>query len=311
MRNLGLKLFSLAIAIILFAFVNSDANTTVTELLLPIELRNLPEDRILIAPLGRQARVTVRGPSSLVARLAGSPPPVKVSLPDDVGLRFSATLREDSLSLPSYVQVQKIEPQEIEFTFDRLVTKEVQVNVPRIGNVPEPNSLESFSVAPAKVYLKGPESELAKVGEVDTYPLDLRDIEKDVNRELALRPQGVLTEATPSSVKVSAKVSAIKQTKSFEKFPVEIRSTESGRYSASPETVYVEVVGSPLALKNLAPEKIVPFVRVKLSKGEKGTYPVQIDLPDGLAVSKVEPAEVQVSEGEEAVLARQKGKTVK
>ena len=308
MKNLGLKLFSLAVAVMLFAFVNSDANTTVTEYLAPVELRNLPRDKILVAPLGRQVRVTVKGPTALVSRLATTPPAIKVSLPDDLGMRISASLSAESLSLPPYVQVQKIDPQEVDFTFDNLVAKQVNVRVPRIGNVADRLSLDKLDVEPSHVTISGPESELKGITEVDTYPLDLRDIEHDFSRDLALRPHGALTEAAPSSVKVSVKISAVKGTRSFAPLRLEIRSMTGKKLVAAPDAVSVTVSGPVGALNELKAEQVVPFVRVRDTFARNQEFEVQVDLPVGFTTALVEPSRIVLSEVEDSSSSRSSGR---
>ena len=75
--NLLLKLVSLLAAILLAYSVHSDRNTSVLSFNVPIEIKNPPDDKVLVKPTRRLAQVTVRGPSFLVGPLVSSPPPLK------------------------------------------------------------------------------------------------------------------------------------------------------------------------------------------------------------------------------------------
>jgi len=211
MKNFFLKLFSLLVAMLLFMFVRSESNTSTADLMLPIEISNIPSDTVIIAPKERSVRVTIKGPTSFVNRIVTSPPVLKFKLPPGISTRYVISLRKIAVPIPSYVQIQRIEPADLELTFDKIITKEVQVSVPMISG--ETTKISELKIQPSKVTVRGPLSELRGVKKVETYPLDLREVTRDFERDLPLRAPGgtllgTLIEVSPSSVHVTTKAKA-------------------------------------------------------------------------------------------------------
>ena len=107
-KDIPLKLASLFIALVLAYGVHSARNSSVVSLFVPLEIKNTPEDRVVVKPVKRGAQVTLRGPSFLVGPLASSPPPLRVKLPDGIEERASVSFRAADLTLPPSIEVLSI-----------------------------------------------------------------------------------------------------------------------------------------------------------------------------------------------------------
>jgi YbbR domain-containing protein len=293
MKNLGLKIFSLIIGILLALFVGSEGNTSVLSFFVPVELRNSPASKMVVGPQSLQVQVSLRGPSFLVSRIATSPPTFKVRLPDDVDDRYVATLSRADLSLPPDVQVVSIEPSELEIRFDTLRTITAPVIIPKIGSLQEGFALESLLVKPDKVQLTGPSNEIKDLLRAETETLDLRGVNAGFKKTLQLRSAGAHIQIEPSTVEVEASVRAVQLPKRFEKLSVEVRAAAGEVWSVKPDRVDLELSGSRDALERITKEQIIPYVRPQPGSSLQ-TVKVGVDIPAGISLSVVNPSVVEV-----------------
>lgn len=294
-RNLGLKALAAIIAMLLYFFVHSQSNSSVRTLVVPVEVQNLPENRVLVIPTARQAQVTIQGPSFLVAEIASSALAFKVRLPPNVGKRHEVSLQEESLGLPSAIRVLSIDPSEMEVLLDTRAAKTVPVEVPKIGTLSDTLKLSDLAVSPDRVEVSGPESELGALSSLQTYPIDLRSISGDTTLNLAIRTPSVHVRLSQGEVSVSVKVSSVTVERNFSGVPVEIRSRGPGNYVLSPRSVFVQVSGPKAVVKELKKEEIIPYVRIDAPVEEQKEFEVSVDLPKGVGLVFLDPKKIQAA----------------
>ncbi|RMD85835.1 MAG: hypothetical protein D6808_04515 [Candidatus Dadabacteria bacterium] len=293
MKNLGLKIFSLAVAVALSYYVNSETNVSVIGFSVPVEIKNIPENKMLVWPLTPKAQITVKGPSYLVSQVATSNFTFKVELPDDVGYSYTVALRRSFLSLPSSVEVVAIEPSELELTFDKRVTKSVPVIVPRIGKLPSEVKLDRMSVNPPRVKLIGPESELKKIRTVETQPVDIRGITSTVEKKLKIRIPGTLTKVSNDEVAIKIEVSPVEMERKFRKVPIQIRPDGEYRFKIKPQRASVEVSGGSDVVPSLKQSDIRAYIDAT-TIGKNNKAKVLVDLPKDVELVIVEPEFVKI-----------------
>lgn len=300
MRNFGLKAFALLLAVVLYWFVTSEGNTTVATRLVAVELENLPNDRIVLSPEQTpQVKVSIRGPNSLVARLTEGPLTFRILLPSSAQDRFVATLEKESLGLPPYLSVLRIDPPEVEYVLDRLLTREVPISVPRLGTLRDSLEIVSISPIPERVSVSGPASELEQLKELDTLPIDLREFTGTATREATLRTPSTLLQVNPRKVSVRVELRVVELERSFDKISVEIRSPSGRSYVATPRAVRVQVKGPRDVVLGLQEEDIQPYVRIMETEASPvadaalTSLKVSIDLPLGVQ-AVLEPENVSL-----------------
>lgn len=294
--NLLLKLVSLLAAILLAYSVNSDRNMSVMSFNVPIEIKNPPEDKVIMKPTRRLAQVTVRGPSFLVGPLVSSPPPLRIVVPDDVGERFEASLKGGDLSVPSMIEVVGVEPAAMELVFEPVERKDFKVEVPRVGQLPKELTLSKVDVEPKVATVKGPRSELKQLRFIESDPIDLSDISKTETLTLNLRSPGNQSSLITKTVSVRVAINEVPRQRSFEKRPVELRTSPNiTDISIVPTEVTVIVEGPPAVVAEVDPGSVLPYVRVKDPPPSEGrATPIDVDLPEGCTVAKIEPSSVIV-----------------
>jgi YbbR domain-containing protein len=290
--NLLLKLVSLLAAVLLAYSVNSERNTSVLSFNVPIEMKNSPDDKVLLRPARRMAQVTVRGPSFLVGPLASSPPPFKVVVPDGVGERLQVSLKPSDLPVPSMIEVLNVEPSEIDFVFEPIERREFKVEVPRRGQLNQQLTLSKVEIEPKVVTVRGPRSELRQIKFIESEPIDLEDISETTTLTLGLRSPGNQSALVTKSVSVRVGINETPRRRTFEKRPVELRTSPAiFGIGIEPTVVTVSVEGPPSVVAELDARDVIPYVRIGEAPPNEGrSVEIRVELPSGCSVSKIEPS---------------------
>lgn len=292
MKNLGIKSFSLLVAVLLAYFVHSERNEM--GISVPVELRGLPVSKLVVLPSSRQVQVSLRGPSFLLAQIYSSLPSFHVRVPSDVGNRFIASLDKNDLALPPGVEVVSVDPTQIEFTLDNLIKKEVPVHVEQFGVPNDGVKISEISPKPNKIVVSGAEADLANLSALSTEPLDVRDITSDVEKELNLKINNKFNEISATQVKVKITVASLSIERVFSDTPVEVRSLSGEMAKVQPEKVHVKISGPKDRISALRNEEIVPYIRIHKETVDGNEFKVQIDLPKSVNLIAVDPSTVKV-----------------
>lgn len=297
-KNLPLKAASLLIALLLAYGVQRAGNASVVSLLVPIEVKNPPEDRVLVRPAKRAVQVTLKGPSFLIGPVASSPPPLQAKLPDKPDDKVSVSFTAADLSLPRSVEVVSIEPPEMEFTFEPVERKDVKIEVPRLGQLPGGLVLEGIEVTPKSVTVKGARSELRQIKVIETEPVDLSELSSSSDIALGLRSVNSALSISTKSVTARIQVGQVPSQRHFSDRPLEVRMAQGiGKFTVNPAVVSVTVSGPPDVIVKLSSGDVIPFVRLSELPGESvSKVKVQLDLPNSIKAVSVEPASVSIEQ---------------
>jgi YbbR domain-containing protein len=297
-RNAPLKIASLFIALVLAYAVQRASNLSVVSLFVPLEIKNTPDDMMVVKPTKRGVQVTLKGPSFIVGPLAASPPPLKVKLPDGVSDRATITLQPSELSLSPSIEVLSIEPTQVEVVLEQLERQDLRVTVPRIGQLAKELVLEGIEVTPKAVVVKGPRSELKQLKTIETDPIDLSTLDASKELQLNIRSTGAAVIPESKTVLVRVTIGEQPTVRSFNQVPVEVRVVGgvNGGFRVVPSAVSLTVSGSPSALSSLNVQELAPYVRssAPVIEAEGLRSQVQIELPLGLKVVSIEPTTVVV-----------------
>lgn len=294
MKNMFLRTASLCLAIMLWYFVTTNVSTVT--LTVPVELDNVPQELLMLSPSNQEVRVKISGPTFMLSSISNQLPTLHRELPSQPGNRVIIPLRAEDIDLPSAVRVVSIEPQEIEVNLERRVSREVVVEVPRIGTLRENLKLQSLLVAPDKIIVSGPENEIGLLRRIETYPLDMQEVSENGARTLAVRKPGKYSSISVDEVKVSFTIKSLLETRRFEKVNVNVinDSAEKVRFGVEPDTVDVVVTGDKESIHLLRPDNIYVSVDARSLKSLNDPLPVLIRQVDGLSFKAV-PENVRIS----------------
>jgi len=117
-RNASLKILSLMLAVCIWSFTSLSRETRY-ELVLPVELRNIPPGYKVAAPPQAEVHFTLAGPSILIDGVRRSNTRLILGLR---GARSGKTLfshLETNLKLPEGIKVTRISPEALEIELTR------------------------------------------------------------------------------------------------------------------------------------------------------------------------------------------------
>lgn len=287
-----LKLISLCAAIGLWVVVTTNVSSlTIT---VPVEVRNVPDDTLLISSSVTQVSLRVRGPSFLLNTGVDGLKAIRVAVPKDVSHRLVVPIQSSDLPLPSGLSIASVEPSEVELRFDKKATKVVPVEVPRIGRLSDSYRLGGIQWKPEVVQVEGPLELIRDLRQVETYPIDFRTLTESEKKELPIRKPASSMTLSADQVTVVVEVSPIPVKRVFRRQPIEVRVNGGDPRTVSPKEVQVTVRGPKSLMQPLSEGDIVPYVRLDEDDPPGSFMSVSAVVPDGMEVVSINPPSVEV-----------------
>jgi YbbR domain-containing protein len=172
-RNLGWKIFSLLVSLMLWVFYAGDPEVGAF-VSVPVEYRGMPDNLEISSDLVGTVSIDLRGPSEKVANFSAAKSAVIL---DFSGIHKPGEqtfqIDERDINLPSGMRLERAIPAQIRLQFERRTEQEVPVEVRFAGVPPEGFLLKQYSVAPEMLTLVGPESRVRRIEHAVTDPIDL------------------------------------------------------------------------------------------------------------------------------------------
>ncbi len=231
-RNLSLQILSLLMALILWVYVTNEQNP-LDERLFNVSLqgRGMP-DGYLVTGLPSTVNVRAQGSRGQLTTLSPGDFQAVVDL-------SAITPGENDLPVnvnsPPGIRVIQLSPSRVRVQVDRIVEKEVPVEVTIRGEPAAGYSVMAATVDPPLVHLKGPERLVNPISRV-TVPIDVQGVNATVEKPASFTglPRGV--SVIPPAVRVTVPVLAMP----VKEVPVEpqVRGTPAAGYRV--EEVRVE-----------------------------------------------------------------------
>src|SRR6266436_3093159 len=155
LHNLGLKLFSLALAVGLWVAVASDPPSEIA-VDVPIEFRNIPENLEISTENIPLAQIRLRGPERMVRRLQAGDVSADIELGGMRPGERTFDLTADQIYQPRELEVVQIVPSQFHLTFDARLTRQVPVHPRVVGSFAPGYRIGSVVAQPSTVTISGP-----------------------------------------------------------------------------------------------------------------------------------------------------------
>lgn len=293
-HGVGLKFMSLVAAFAIWVFVNFGERESEAAFQVPIELRNMPANFMIVSPRVDFIDLRVRGPRTLLGRIDGE----RLAIVLDVsGVRPGPTVfrvHPDTLSLPRGVSVVRLAPSEITFEWAQTASKTVPVKLQLVGKPPNDLRLTDTRVAPESVKVFGPDYEVRRINVVRTEPLDLANASAGLmerNLTLAMPPEYVSYSAM--LVRVQVRLEEPEESRVLKGIPVVVRNA-AHRAVLQPASVSVTVSGPRSKVRSLElADGAIYIDAAGLSPGDYQRAPAA-DLPADLVLVKLEPPRIRL-----------------
>lgn len=171
LNNIGLKLLSLLIAVLLWmAF----ARNPVTEVAInvPIELQHVPDQLEISSEHIPQVQIRLRGPERLVQQLNPSQVHAAIDLAGARPGERTFDLAGNQISVPQGVEVVQVVPSQFRVSFDSRATRQVAVRPRVIGTFATGFRISEVVANPPEVTIVGPEKRVKEIENAITDPVD-------------------------------------------------------------------------------------------------------------------------------------------
>lgn len=189
LENLGLKLLSVVLAVFLWAVVLGEQKVDVT-LTVPLEIKDLPRDLILVNEPPDSLEVRLRGPKTLVTTLAPREVALEGLPKNFVEGENVITIRSEAVRVPRGIEVVEVTPHRVRVVLDAMAVRELEVS-PRIEGAPAKGFiLKRVTSTPARIRMAGPKNELRRLTRVYTVPISLDGQTASFSTRAMLEPAG-------------------------------------------------------------------------------------------------------------------------
>ena len=301
--NSGIKLVSLALALLLEFYFYSQDNSTTQLISAVLEFQNVPNNRLIIDPPsaegGLPAHIEVNGPKSIVQQISQGFHVVKVPFPDKAPFTFPIDIKYESLQLPPSVRIVSAKPARLTIRTVELLRKEVPIVIPTEGTLPEGFELGALKIFPKTVIARGPLQEIQKLESITLEPLNLTGLGDSSRFELRVKPPSDLTSLNINivSVEIDIKEKSIK--KEFNSVEITQDSGILGlgsKVAFTPAVVKVILSGPKSVLDQAESSlKIIPEDSIKALPGK---VKLKALVDEKIIVEKIIPNEVTVKAAE-------------
>ncbi|MBI4464918.1 MAG: YbbR-like domain-containing protein [Acidobacteria bacterium] len=179
-ENVGLKLLSVALAVLIWA---AAGESPVTEVIfqVPVEFNRVPPNTEIV-PEQPSVQLRVRGPSRIVRQTTAADfsVPVDVSTPDQTGER-TYPLDPENIQTPDFIRIVQIIPPQVRLRVEPTMEKQVPVQPRFSGEIAAGYRVKEFRAEPPQVTIAGPRSRVESVAAAWTDPVEWTDFSEDKN----------------------------------------------------------------------------------------------------------------------------------
>lgn len=188
--NLGLKLFALAAALLLWLLVNGGqpADRLVSA---RIEFRDVPRSLVLVSRSDGAVLLKLQGPKRVLGALQLDEVAVSLAAREvREGVNVVPLGPGDILGAPRGVEVVEVSPRSLRLQVEAIVQRQVTIQ-PRIEGDPRPGFVvRRIQLEPRAVKIAGPRSEVRGITEAYTMPISVEGRAEGFSARTALEPIG-------------------------------------------------------------------------------------------------------------------------
>jgi YbbR domain-containing protein len=292
LRNFGLRVLSVLIALGLWLFVNAGQHEAQTSFMVPVEYRGLPTGLIVVNRRPDFVSLSISGPRTLLSLLDSSRLTVRMDLSGIGPGQAELKITPEMFRIPRQTTIDRISPSQITLDVDQVTTEELPVRLSVNGQVASGLAIGSIELKPAVVTVTGPSNSLRNVDAIDTMPFDVQGASEPVSRYVQLEDVGNLIKLSNNWVLATVKLQEVVSEREFHDVQVAVRNADR-KFALRPPHVSITVRGPQ---KSLAGLDLGGSVYVDARDLGVGWYetPVQIDLPKGLEVVHESPDKVKL-----------------
>ncbi len=299
-----LRLLSLGLAIVLWYFVGGE-DIVNKNVMVPVEVINLPRDLVISNQFKKEIEVSVSGPRSLVLDMGKGDITRQIDLAQATPGTMVLENTNDVIAVPRGVKVLRIQPKNVILSLDKMIQKQFAVNPVTRGNLAPDYILKNIRMEPSSISITGPQTVLSQYEVLRTKPIDIQGLRQSTELQvpLELDPEIVdLIGATTITADLEISVETVQKTV----LGLVVRVIEDGVLQrVTPATVAVTAAFPKTLIREGVDLKTLFEVSAE-EKQENGQMQVKVvaakQTADPIKVLKIEPMTVTLIEESKKIL---------
>lgn len=180
-----LKLISVLLATLLWYFVGGE-DVVDKNVMVPIEIINLPRDLVISNQFKKEIEVTVSGPRSVIQDMSNKSVTRQINLSNATPGTNIIENDNTSIPVPRGITVLRIQPTTIILSLDKLIQKQFQVTPVTSGEVAAGFNLESMVMNPDVITITGPQTILSQAEALVTDIIDINGMRESKQLQVPL-----------------------------------------------------------------------------------------------------------------------------
>ena len=293
--HLGLKVVSVALAVLLWMMVSAQRSSVERGLRIPLEVQNLPDNIEMVDPPQDTVDVRVRGTADVMGRLGPGDLVASLDLSSAQPGRRLFHISPDRVKAPFAVEVTQVVPSAVAIRFEPSATRVVAVQPSVEGEPAAGYIVGNISSQPKTVEVVGPESVLRHVSEAITEPVWVGRASAAIRATapLGVAEPGVRLKSVRSALVIVEILRAPDERQLL--VPVRLRNLSAGLTAlVVPPSVKVRVRGTKPAIDRLKDTSVVAYVDMDgIGEGDYG-LPVRLEPTPSVGVDQLEPTIVRI-----------------
>lgn len=227
-----LKLISLCIAAMLWYFVGGE-DIVEKNVMVPIEVINMPNDLIISNKHKRQIEVTVRGPRSAILEMGKGQKARQIDLSKATPGTRVEQIEKDSVPVSRGLEILRIQPSSIILSLDKLIKKEFPINAVTTGTISPGFELAKLQLDPDSITINGPQTILSQVDVLKTTPINIAGLSESTQFQIPLElnealvdligETSVTADITITYDSIEKRIENVPVRAMIEGFPLEVR----------------------------------------------------------------------------------------
>ncbi|MGE5699267.1 MAG: CdaR family protein [Deltaproteobacteria bacterium] len=161
-KNLGLKALALGLAIALWWFVAGESKVQVG-FVVPLEIRSVPAGMTITNKVDRQVEVRLSGPPYLLGTLQQAEISAAIDLSNARPGRQVVHMNDSSIKVPPGIKVQRVYPNAIEVSLERLERRRVPLYVKLLGNTESRRRITKIEIVPPALEVEALPEEFSRL----------------------------------------------------------------------------------------------------------------------------------------------------
>ena len=180
-----LKFISLVLAVVLWYYVGGEDRVD-KNVMIPIEIINLPRDLVISNQFKKEIEVTVSGPRSLILEMTSRAITRQVDLSAATPGTMVIENDNDHVPVPRGITVQRVQPSSIILSLDKLIQKKFPVSARTVGKVADGYYVKLLKIDPDVITITGPLTILSQFDELYTRAINLAGMKESIQLQMPL-----------------------------------------------------------------------------------------------------------------------------